>query len=193
MYFPVYYINIPHLKSTKIIIYIFKIFLYRQEIWKLSRDFGADCEYELSDKTTHLISNRIDTEKALESRERGIPAVKPDWIYECCRKWERLDWSQFKISISGTRRQKRSATELEGAEFEDFVGEIPDFKPILDEAELEEIEKELLDLESEDISDDDSQDESENDNNFDSIAEEGAELSDGDFSDLLNSSANEEE
>lgn len=150
----------------------------------------------MSDKTTHLISNRIDTEKALESRERGIPAVKPDWIFECCRKWERLDWSNFKLSISGSRRQKRSATELESEEFEenkneDVIDGITTFEPILDEAELEEIEKELLDLEDEDISDDD---ECENDSN--DPAEEGAELSDDDFSDLLNyssSSANEEE
>jgi RNA polymerase II subunit A-like phosphatase len=133
-----------------------------------------------------LISNRIDTEKALESRERGILAVKPEWIYECCRKWERLDWNEFKLSISGTRRQKRSAAELEETEFEEFVEEIPTFEPILDEAELEEIEKELLDLESEEEDDEDDDD----------SGEEGAELSDGDFSDLLNyssSSANEEE
>jgi hypothetical protein len=192
-----------------------------QEIWRLSKDFGGDCEYELSDKTTHLISNRIDTEKALESHERGIPAVKPDWIYESCRKWERLDWKLFKLTINGTkRRNKRSATEFEcqeqgeegqegqegqkgeegqegeGEEGEDF-NEILKFEPILNEAELEEIQKELLDLEegSESTSGDSEstggvigESEGMNDSKYSSV-----ELSDGEFSDLLNYSSNSED
>lgn len=181
-----------------------------QEIWKLSKDFGAECEYELSDKTTHLISNRVDTEKALESQERGIPAVKVGWIYECCRKWERLDWKMFKLTITGSKRKnKRTATELEQ---DDQIDEISKFEPILDEAELEEIQKELLDLE-EDIDSDDEGDEDDSDSDSEgddcddgdyniiavSVSNQkrdysSAELSDGDFSDLLNyssSSANE--
>jgi len=198
-------------------------FFFRQEIWKISRDFGADCEYELSDKTSHLISNRIDTEKALESQERGIPAVKPDWIYECCRKWERLEWDSFKLMITGTiRRNKRSATELEESEFEEDeqIKEISTLEPILDEAELEEIEKELLDLEGDSeegeggegdeserfSSDSNSYSKSRNisgitrnistSNTIEDNYYSGAELSDGDFSDLLNyssSSANDDD
>jgi hypothetical protein len=212
-----------------------------QEIWRLSKDFGGDCEYELSDKTTHLISNRIDTEKALESHKRGIPAVKPDWIYESCRKWERLDWKLFKLTINGTkRRNKRSATEFEcqeqgeegqegeegeeekgeegegeGEEEEEEEGEAEDFneilkfEPILNEAELEEIQKELLDLEegsestsgdSESTGNESTSGDSEstsgvigesegmNDSKYSSV-----ELSDGEFSDLLNYSSNSED
>lgn len=166
-----------------------------QEIWKLSREFGAECEYELSDTTTHLISNRIDTEKALESRERGIPAVKPEWIYECCRRWERVDYKEFRLEIVGRAGKKRSLADLEAEaegeeeeEEEEEEGEISGvFEPILDEDDLEEIQRELEDLE-------DSEDgHGREDRDFEDDSFIDAELSDEDFSDLLNSSSANEE
>ena len=146
----------------------------------------------------------MDTEKALESHERGIPAIKPEWIYECCRKWEKLDWNPFKLMIKQRNTLKRSAAELDEEEEEgndgNVIEEIATFEPILDEAELEEIEKELLDLEDSDggsdCDDDDCNDDDDGDVNSltSNTGYSGAELSDGDFSDLLNyssSSANE--
>lgn len=118
-----------------------------QEIWKLSTEFGAECEYELSDRTTHLISNRVDTEKALESRERGIPAVKPDWIYSSCQRWERLDWKEFELKIVKTYSKKRSLADLANDEDEE-TDVIESEIPFLNEEDLEEIQKELEDLES---------------------------------------------
>lgn len=169
----------------------------------------------MSEKTSHLISNRIDTEKALESQERGIPAVKPDWIYECCRKWERLEWKSFKLLITGgKKRNKRSAADLEECEGDEQIEEISTFEPILDEAELEEIEKELLDLEEDSEGSEDREDRSDDStdsnstNSYEAITNtdvhdnphtteenyhSGAELSDGDFSDLLNYSSSSEE
>lgn len=143
----------------------------------------------MSDDTTHLITNRVDTEKALESQERNIPAVKPDWIFECCRKWERLDWVPFKLKISGTRRksQKRSATELQ--EDEEEVTEIYEaFPPILlDRSELEDIQKELDDLEeSENDFSESDDDEEEKEQGYSE-----ADLSEGDFSDILDESDDE--
>ena len=148
-------------------------------------DFGAECEYEINDRTTHLISNRIDTEKALESKERGIPAVRPEWIYESCRKWEKLDWKEFQLEISGMRRNlKRSAADLEAEEdvddTDDMVG-----VPILDEAELKKFNGNSLTLKTtkKKTEDSDSDDSTLENNNGSSY--EDAELSDGDFSDLL--------
>lgn len=163
-----------------------------QEIWKLAKEFGADCEYEIDDRTTHLISNRVDTEKSLESKERGIPAVRPEWIYESCKRWERLMIEEYELEIIGTRRKplKRSASHLE----EDDVGADADAdvvynkqQPILDENDLEEIEKELADLEDEDS------DDSSKDYKYQTeIVYQDAELSDGDFSDLLNYSSTDD-
>lgn len=174
--------------------------MFRQEIWKLSQDFGAKCEYELSDATSHLISNRIDTEKALESQERGVPAVRPEWIYDCARKWERIDILSYKLEISGKRRrtmtQKRSASDFEDLnELDDQSG---DLGPILDQTELEEIQRELEDLEdgssdSEGDVDGTSNGISDSDNSTDSTDHKSdyseAELSEEDFSDLLNDSS----
>lgn len=163
-----------------------------QEIWKLSREFGAECEYELSDKTTHLISNRIDTEKALESRERGIPAVRPEWIYESCRRWERMEeWKEYQLEVKvpSSRSKKRVVADIEDSGEEDDAEDDSEDKkrnnftlPILDEADLEEIQKELEDLDS---------DSEQTVNSTKSFLE--AELSDGDFSDLLNNCSDDEE
>lgn len=159
-----------------------------QEIWKLAKEFGADCEYEIDDKTTHLISNRVDTEKALESKERGIFAVKPEWIYESCKRWEKLNFEDFKLEIPGNRTKsnhlKRSATELDeddDEELNEFENEIV-YETILNETDFEEIQKELADLE-EDSSNDESL---QSKNNLETCDYLDAELSDGDFSDLLN-------
>ena len=160
-----------------------------QEIWKLAREFGADCEYEIDDRTTHLISSRIDTEKALESKERGIPAVRPEWIYESCKKWGRLPCDAFELEISGKRRKamKRSAADLEESESDCEVDSkeiIYNGEPILDEEDLEEIQRELADL------DDSSEDGSAHGSDTEDY--EDAELSDGDFSDLLKYSSNDD-
>lgn len=176
-----------------------------QEIWKLAREFGARCEYEIDDQTTHLISTRVDTEKALESKERGIPAVGPEWIYESCKKWEKLACEAFELEISGTRRLKRSASHFENDSEDSEEDVVEDRQQILDEKDFEEIEKELADLEEDsDFSDDDSDSgsrnnslgpESQSQSEAQSIPGEyqDAELSDGDFSDLLNYSSNDDD
>ena len=90
---------------------------------------------------------------------------------------------------------KRSAADLEAEdeESEDIEGiEYSGKDPILNEAELEEIQRELADLEddSEDGSVDSSTD-TVNDGNTEesNLDYQDAELSDGDFSDLLNYSS----
>ena len=133
----------------------------------------------------------MDTEKALESQERNIPAVKPDWIFECCRKWERVDWIPFRLKISGSRRksQKRSAAELQEAEDQEeneIYNEYPSIPILLDRSELDEIRKELQDLEESDNDTSETNDEGENGDDYSE-----ADLSEGDFSDILDGSDDE--
>ena len=157
-----------------------------QEIWKISTDFGAECDCELSERTTHLISNRIDTEKALESLERGIPTVKSEWIYESCRRWERIDFNEFQLEIKGPGRsridKKRSIADLDESDA------LPLF---LDEAELEEIQKELNDLEEEE---EDFSEESDTSQGGQGLGyNEEVEFSEGELSDYLNCSTEEDD
>lgn len=143
----------------------------------------------MNDETTHLISNRIDTEKALESQERGIAAVRPEWIYECARKWQRVDLLPFKLEISRKRR-KRNYTETEDESnnnnYESFA--LDENQIILNEADLEEIQRELADLEDEDENDSStigSSSNSSSESNIDELSDD----EEDDFSDLLDYSS----
>lgn len=134
-----------------------------------------------------MISNRVDTEKALESQDRGIPAVRPEWIYECCRKWQLIEVQPFVLQILGKRRKRNYTETVENDE--DFENE-KDFsyddneKVILNANDLEEIQRELADLddESDDETENESVNELESNSEIDSDEEE-------DFSDLLNYSS----
>ena len=66
-----------------------------------------------------MISNRIDTEKALQAQELEIPVVKPEWIYECFKNWKRVDWSIYKLEIVGKRRRNENKRSFD--EIEDFI------------------------------------------------------------------------
>lgn len=137
-----------------------------------------------------MISNRVDTEKALESQDRGIPAVRPEWIYECCRKWQLIEVQPFVLQILGKRRKRNFTETVENDE--DFENE-KDFsyddneKVILNANDLEEIQRELADLDDES---DESDDETENEsvNELDSNSEIDSDEEE-DFSDLLNYSS----
>lgn len=58
--------------------------------WKLSQQYGAVCELDVTHKTTHVITYRCDTSKVLCATERGIKVVTPEWILQSVYKWERL-------------------------------------------------------------------------------------------------------
>jgi hypothetical protein len=128
--------------------------MFRQYIWRLCSDFGAVCELEIGDETTHLISNRVDTEKVLEAEEAGIPIIKPEWIYGSVRNWKILEQDPFRINPKKpskphrTRSQKRRLDEA-------FENEDDLLAPpiIFDASELDEINKELKELDDDDDDD----------------------------------------
>ncbi len=107
-----------------------------------------------------MISNRDDTEKVLEANEAGIPIVRPEWIYKSVRSWTRLDPESFIINPKKptkpyrSRRQKRRLEETFENEGDDLIA-----PPIVfDASELDEINKELRELDDDDDDDEDEED-----------------------------------
>lgn len=64
--------------------------------WKLAGQYGAVCEADLTEATTHIVSHRNDTSKVLCALERGLEIVRPEWISQCVFLWERLAESGFR-------------------------------------------------------------------------------------------------
>jgi hypothetical protein len=64
--------------------------------WRLAQQFGAKCEPDLTDDTTHVISYRSDTSKVLCGVQRGMHVVTPDWIAQSILCWDRLPEVNFK-------------------------------------------------------------------------------------------------
>lgn len=64
--------------------------------WRLAQQFGAKCEPDLTNDTTHVISYRSDTSKVLCGLQRGMHVVTPDWISQSIFSWDRLPETNFK-------------------------------------------------------------------------------------------------
>lgn len=149
------------------------LYFYRQYIWKLCTEFGAVCENEIGPQTTHLISNRDDTEKVLEAAESGIPVIKPDWVYESIRSWKQLDQEGYRVISKGMSKPNRRFSQKRRLEeaFDDEA-DLDDGKEIIaspvvfDASELEEINKELEELEGEEEEEEEDYDDVEEDERY---------------------------
>ena len=136
-----------------------------QHLWRISEDFGATCQLSIDDSTTHLITCRDDTEKVLEASEPGscIEIVGPEWVYDSIRNWKKLDCEDYRVKakLTGSVRRKRRIQQVE-EEIPELQDEDLDLKllrmeraesPILlqfDEDDLDEINKELEELDEDD-------------------------------------------
>ncbi|KAJ2847913.1 CTD phosphatase Fcp1, partial [Coemansia brasiliensis] len=72
------------------------------ELWWRAQSFGARCELEITDQTTHVVAGRIGTEKVNAARRRhrestspeqaSLPIiVKPKWLQDSLYEWKRMD------------------------------------------------------------------------------------------------------
>lgn len=149
-----------------------------QMIWRVSREFGAVCEEEITDRTTHLITSRNDTEKVLEAVAVGnIKIINSDWIFNSIRRWKRENEENYRIEIIQTqnvesynnvkrsKKRKLLLLEEEVEEEDGFDEEVTgEFETLLDANDFNEINKELEDLESSESESDDEKEFEENEN-----------------------------
>lgn len=69
-------------------------------IWEICELFGAKCEPEVDETTTHVISARDTTKKIRIARElasSGQPLfiVTPRWIFDCIVKWKKVEETSY--------------------------------------------------------------------------------------------------
>ncbi|KAJ2157169.1 CTD phosphatase Fcp1 [Coemansia sp. RSA 552] len=61
------------------------------EPWRRAQMFGATCELEISDRTTHVVAGKPGTEKVMQARRKKLVVVKTNWFLDSTVRWKRLD------------------------------------------------------------------------------------------------------
>ena len=114
------------------------------ELWRLSVLFGAACSVEISpSSTTHLISFRVDTQKAVQARSLGIMIVTPQWLFACFRAWQKIDLHPF-ILAAPQDLELDDALGLELDNISSSENASDDDKSDSDDALAEELERDLI-------------------------------------------------
>ncbi|KAJ2122088.1 CTD phosphatase Fcp1 [Coemansia sp. RSA 720] len=78
---------------------------HQNELWWRAESFGARCELEISDKTTHVVAGKPGTEKVHAARrkhartqtpETNTPiVVKPKWLMDSIFQWKAADETAY--------------------------------------------------------------------------------------------------
>ncbi|OZJ04456.1 hypothetical protein BZG36_02785 [Bifiguratus adelaidae] len=66
------------------------------DIWRLARQFGAECSLKLTRQVTHVVAGKNGTQKVNGARRmKGVVIVRPEWLYDSISKWERQDEKNY--------------------------------------------------------------------------------------------------
>ncbi|KAJ1756029.1 CTD phosphatase Fcp1 [Coemansia sp. RSA 1591] len=78
---------------------------HQNELWWRAQSFGARCELEITDKTTHVVAGKPGTEKVHAARrkhartqtpEANVPiVVKPKWLMDSIFQWTAVDETAY--------------------------------------------------------------------------------------------------
>jgi RNA polymerase II subunit A-like phosphatase len=68
--------------------------------------FGAEVTTDVTRRTTHVIANpdRKTTKVKRAARYPHIKIVNPEWMFQCCTKWEHVDETPYLIESDPTER-----------------------------------------------------------------------------------------
>lgn len=77
------------------------------------KSFGAEVATNVSRRTTHVIANpdRKTTKVKKAARYEHIKIVNPEWMFQCCSRWEHVDETPYLIQLDPAERS--------GSPFED--------------------------------------------------------------------------
>lgn len=70
------------------------------------KSFGAEVSTNVNRRTTHVIANpELKTTKVKKAaRYERIKIVNPEWMFQCCSRWERVDETPYVIEVDGGER-----------------------------------------------------------------------------------------
>lgn len=79
------------------------------------RSFGAQVSTSVNRRTTHVIANpdRKTTKVKQAARYEHIKIVNPEWMFQCCTRWEHVDETPYIIEIDPAERGGSPFGELE--------------------------------------------------------------------------------
>ncbi|KAF2819684.1 hypothetical protein CC86DRAFT_449741 [Ophiobolus disseminans] len=79
------------------------------------KSFGAEVETSVNRRTTHVIANpdRKTTKVKKAARYPNIKIVNPEWMFQCCTRWERVDETPYLIGMDPAERGGSPFGELE--------------------------------------------------------------------------------
>lgn len=68
--------------------------------------FGAEVATKVNRRTTHVIANpdRKTTKVKKAARYKDIKIVTPEWMFQCCARWEHVDETPYLIEIDPAER-----------------------------------------------------------------------------------------
>ncbi|KAH4006859.1 RNA polymerase II subunit A C-terminal domain phosphatase [Parastagonospora nodorum] len=127
------------------------------------RSFGAEVTTSVNRRTTHVIANpdRKTTKVKQAARYQHIKIVNPEWMFQCCTRWEHVDETPYSIEIDPAERGGSPFGELEDESINATGDEEPE-EPAESPVELEltadnwaSVDDELADFLNETDTDDD--------------------------------------
>jgi RNA polymerase II subunit A-like phosphatase len=70
------------------------------------KSFGAEVATSVNRKTTHVIANpdRKTTKVKKAARYEHIKIVNPEWMFQCCSRWEHVDETPYLIEVDPAER-----------------------------------------------------------------------------------------
>ncbi|KAF1848375.1 uncharacterized protein K460DRAFT_364349 [Cucurbitaria berberidis CBS 394.84] len=79
------------------------------------RSFGAEVSTSVNRRTTHVIANpdRKTTKVKRAARYSHIKIVNPEWMFQCCTRWEHVDETPYMIEMDAAERSGSPFGELE--------------------------------------------------------------------------------
>jgi RNA polymerase II subunit A-like phosphatase len=92
------------------------------------RSFGADVATSINRRTTHVIANpdRKTTKVKQAARYPHIKIVNPEWMFQCCTRWEHVEETPYTIEIDPAERGGSPFGELEDESINATGDEEPD-------------------------------------------------------------------
>lgn len=101
--------------------------LHRSDYSLWIKSFGAVVTTEITRRTTHVIANpdRKTSKVKKAARYPHIKIVNPEWMFQCCTRWEHVEETPYLIEIDPAERDGSPFGELE----DDSMGATGDDEP----------------------------------------------------------------
>ena len=82
-------------------------------LWIMS--FGAEVSTSVNRRTTHVIANPDRKTNKVKSAARypNIKIVSPEWMFQCCTRWEHVDEGPYIIEMDAADREGSPIGELD--------------------------------------------------------------------------------